>query len=169
MESEVIGKVPELFSQERLSERFLLQFSTPGSTFSGAGSHVALCHVHSCWPFIAHNYLSLQLGCFAVYVLVLDRTECRFESGPCFSIRRIMILPPSFIISPINKYFVFMCSQYVSLCRSSRWLEANLKSLLRLVFPNVSCIKSKQSKVEHSVCFAESRFLNEWVKVGVRL
>lgn len=48
MESEVIGKVPELFSQEKLSERFLLQFSTPGITFSGAGSHVALCHVHSC-------------------------------------------------------------------------------------------------------------------------
>lgn len=169
MESEVIGKAPELFSQERLSKRFLLQFSTLSSTFSGSCSPVVLCHIHLCWPFIAHNYINLQLGYFALYVFVLARTECKFESGPCFSIRRIMILPPSFILLPINKYFVFMCSQYVSLCRSSRWLEANLKSLLRLIFPNVSCIKSKQSKVEHSVCFAENRFLNEWVKVGVRL
>lgn len=46
MKSEVTGKVPELFSQERVSKRFVLPFFTLTSMFSGACCPMVLCHVH---------------------------------------------------------------------------------------------------------------------------
>lgn len=83
----------------------------------------------------------------------------------CLSIRKSRMIPPCSQLTHV--LFLFVFAVYF-IFRSSRWLEANLKSLLRLVFPNVCYIKAKQSKVEHSMLIllkADYKWLNEgWIR-----